>query len=91
MANREGFRRVRQAGKAILATGLILDAFLIIGLIAAGFSRGFGEASPFFAIGILGIPVTMSGLTILCAGWIIEGFLLQPRPPDTPDRRGGMQ
>jgi hypothetical protein len=91
MSHREGFRRVRLIGKAILATGLLLDGFLIIGLIVAGLARGLGDASPFFAIGFFGIPVTIVGIAILCAAWIVEGFLLHPRPPHTPDRPSGLQ
>lgn len=86
MAYREGFRRLRMVGKAVLAAGLIFDAFLLIGFVVALLTRNPAEAS-FFAIGFFGIPVTVSGLVILCAAWIIEGFVLQPRPPHTPDGR----
>jgi len=85
MSNREGFRRLGLVGKAILATGLILDAFLLIGLVVAAAGRNPGDAS-FFSIGFIGIPITVVGLIILCAAWIIEGFIIQPRPPHTPDQ-----
>ena len=64
MALDEGFRRIRTVGKAILATGLLLDLFLIIGLVVAAFGA---QASPFFPIGAFGIPLTVAGGVIRSA------------------------
>jgi hypothetical protein len=78
MAAKEGFRRMYLIGKAVLALGVLLDLFLIIGLIAAA----FGATNYVFAIGVFGIPPTVSGLTILAATWVAEGFLTDRRSSD---------
>ncbi|MGD0367814.1 MAG: hypothetical protein ABSA94_10160 [Acidobacteriaceae bacterium] len=78
MALDEGFRRMRTVGKAILAAGLLLDLFLIIGLIVAAFAA---PPSPFFAIGAFGIPLTVTGATVLLGAWIGEGFARPRQPP----------
>lgn len=70
MAANEGFRRVYLIGKAILAFGVLLDVFLIIGLVA----RALGYGSEIFSISLLGIPFTLLGLAILAIGWVAEGF-----------------
>jgi hypothetical protein len=78
MALDEGFRRIRTVGKAILATGLLLDLFLIIGLVVAAFAA---QPSPFFAIGAFGIPLTVADGVILLGAWVAEGFAHPRQPP----------
>ena len=78
MALDEGFRRIRTVGKAILATGLLLDLFPIIGLVVSAFG---GQALPFFPIGAFGIPVTVAGIVVLLGVWVAEGFALPRQPP----------
>lgn len=88
MALREGFRRVRLIGKIILAVGLLLDAFLLAGFVAAG----FGEHIEIFAFGFFGIPPTILGAVLLLAAWVAEGFMGRPhsaeqRTPQSPGPR----
>jgi hypothetical protein len=78
MALDEGFRRIRSVGKAILATGLLLDLFLIIGLVVSAFG---GQALPFFPVGAFGIPLTVAGAIILLGAWVAEGFAHPRQPP----------
>jgi hypothetical protein len=90
MSIREGLRRTRVAGKAVLALGLLLDAFLIVGLILAAFN----QRVDYFVVGYAGIPLTLCGICILVTAWIAEGFSLQrrsrssgePPQPDDPVR-----
>jgi hypothetical protein len=78
MALDEGFRRIRTVGKAILATGLLLDLFLIIGLLVSAFG---GQALAFFPIGAFGIPLTVAGILVLLGIWVAEGFVVPRQPP----------
>jgi hypothetical protein len=78
MALDEGFRRIRTVGKAILATGLLLDLFLIIGLVVSAFGA---HALPFLPIGAFGIPVTVAGILILVGAWVAEGFVAPRQLP----------
>jgi hypothetical protein len=87
MAIREGIRRTRVVGKAVLVFGLLFDAFLIVGVILA---VGFNLRESYFAVGFAGIPLTLVGIGILMLAWIAEGFSLQRRTrssgePPQPD------
>ncbi|MGB6134262.1 MAG: hypothetical protein WCC14_00625 [Acidobacteriaceae bacterium] len=86
MALREGFRRVRLIGKIILAAGLLLDAFLLVGFVAAG----FGKHIQVFALGYFGVPATILGAIILLAAWVAEGFISRAYPAgrQTPQSPG---
>jgi hypothetical protein len=65
-------------GKAILAAGLLLDLFLIIGLVVSAFGA---QALPFLHLGVFGIPVTVAGGAILLGVWVAEGFVVPRQPP----------
>ena len=88
MAVREGFRRVRLIGKIVLAIGLLLDALLLVGFLAAA----FGERVEIFGVGFFGILPTIFGAIILLAAWVAEGFTTRPhsaarQTPQSPGAR----
>jgi len=78
MAVEEGFRRVRLIGKTILAIGLLLLAFALIGFLVdvlfhvAPFALGFAP---------LGIFLSTLAAAILLGAWIAEGFCEPRQPP----------
>lgn len=81
MAIREGLRRIRVVGRVLFTAGLGLIALLLFALIVTGIFHDHWWMPSFFAIGFFGIPVSITGGTILLAAWIVEGFAIPRQPP----------